>query len=142
MDAFTAAHRSFSFGTIVEVTNLANDRQIRVRINDRGPYVPGRILDLSYGAAKELRMIHRGTSLVSVKVFGAVEKLLASRVAAATPLTANHGCPEQIHPAREPFQIHVATVYRLQHGQIIYGSVRDLWRERRPRRQTSLERFV
>jgi rare lipoprotein A len=54
MNAMTAAHRTLPFGTVVTVTNLDNQRSVRVRINDRGPYVRGRILDLSAAAARSL----------------------------------------------------------------------------------------
>ncbi|HET7340108.1 MAG TPA: septal ring lytic transglycosylase RlpA family protein [Methylomirabilota bacterium] len=54
MYALTAAHRSLPFGTRLKVVNLDNDREVEVRVNDRGPIVPGRILDLSYAAARAL----------------------------------------------------------------------------------------
>ena len=60
MHAFTAAHRSLPFGTRVLVTNVKNDRTVEVRINDRGPFIRGRILDLSYAAARELDPLRRG----------------------------------------------------------------------------------
>jgi rare lipoprotein A len=68
--AFTAAHRSLPLGSIVRVVNAANGRYVRVRINDRGPYVPGRILDLSYAAARQLGMVEGGISAVHVEVIG------------------------------------------------------------------------
>jgi rare lipoprotein A len=52
---FTAAHRTFPFGTMVRVTNISNGRTVIVRINDRGPFTKGRIIDVSPAAAKELR---------------------------------------------------------------------------------------
>lgn len=64
----TAAHRSLPFGTQVEVTNLDNGRQVSVRINDRGPFTPGRIIDLSYRAAKRLGMIRSGIAPVRLEV--------------------------------------------------------------------------
>lgn len=60
MNAMTAAHRTYPFGTMVRVTNLANDKSVTVRINDRGPFVKGRIIDLSYGAAKEIDLLSVG----------------------------------------------------------------------------------
>ena len=60
----TAAHRSLPLGARVRVTNMENGRVVRVRVNDRGPYVPGRILDLSRQAAQVLGMIDRGVALV------------------------------------------------------------------------------
>ncbi|MGI8874785.1 MAG: septal ring lytic transglycosylase RlpA family protein [Egibacteraceae bacterium] len=63
-DDLTAAHRSLPFGTIVRVTNLANGRQVEVRINDRGPYAGNRVIDLSKAAAAEIDMISTGTAHV------------------------------------------------------------------------------
>jgi len=68
MHALTAAHRSLPFGTMVKVTNLDNGKSVVVRINDRGPWVRGRILDLSYAAAQRLEMIGSGTARVRVDV--------------------------------------------------------------------------
>ena len=65
---FTAAHRKFPFGTWLKVTNLSNKRYVIVRVNDRGPFVRGRILDVSYGAAKELGMVGRGVTRISYDV--------------------------------------------------------------------------
>ena len=65
-NAMTAAHRSFPFGTRVRVTNLKNGKSVIVRINDRGPYSKGRVIDLSEAAAKQLDMIEAG--VVSVKL--------------------------------------------------------------------------
>ncbi|GEM_PF-3438369 len=64
----TAAHRTLPFGTVCRVTNLANNRSITVRINDRGPFVKGRILDLSYRAAKLLGAIREGVIDVKIEV--------------------------------------------------------------------------
>lgn len=63
MHAYTAAHKSLPFGTILRVTNLDNDKSILVRVNDRGPYVRGRVIDLSRAAAEEI-----GVSLHKVKI--------------------------------------------------------------------------
>lgn len=70
MYAFTAAHKSLPFGTYVKVRNLKNNREVIVRINDRGPYYPGRIIDLSYAAAKAIGMIGTGTAPVEITVLG------------------------------------------------------------------------
>ncbi len=68
MHAMTAAHRSLPFNTRVRVTNLDNGRSVVVRINDRGPFVEGRIIDLSYGAAGAVGMIGPGTARVRLEV--------------------------------------------------------------------------
>ena len=66
----TAAHRSYPLGTRVRVTNLDNGRTVVVRINDRGPYKAGRIIDLSARAARELDLLADGTAKVRVQVIG------------------------------------------------------------------------
>jgi peptidoglycan lytic transglycosylase len=67
-DAMTAAHRTLPFGTVVRVVNLKNDRSVTVRINDRGPYGRGRIIDVSRAAARALDMIVDGVVKVTVEV--------------------------------------------------------------------------
>jgi len=64
----TAAHRTLPFGTQVRVTNVANGRSVTVRINDRGPFVRGRVVDVSYLAAKTLGMTGRGIAKVKLDV--------------------------------------------------------------------------
>lgn len=64
----TAAHKTLPIGTLIKVTNLANDRSIVVRVNDRGPYVQGRILDLSRAAADALGYVPAGSARVSCEV--------------------------------------------------------------------------
>jgi rare lipoprotein A len=66
-DSLTCAHRTYPFGTLLKVTNLANDREVVVRVTDRGPHIRGRIIDLSYGAAKQLGMLAQGIGVVDVK---------------------------------------------------------------------------
>jgi rare lipoprotein A len=66
--AMTAAHRSLPFGTRVRVTNIANRRTVIVRINDRGPFKPGRVIDLSLAAAGEIGMQAQGLARVVVEV--------------------------------------------------------------------------
>ena len=68
MYEYTAAHRTLPFGTLVKVTNLKNGKSVVVRINDRGPFVRGRIIDLSYASARKIGMIKQGTALVSLEV--------------------------------------------------------------------------
>ena len=63
-----AAHRSLPFGTHVRVENLKNGRSVVVRINDRGPFVRGRVIDVTRGAAEQLDMIHTGTTSVRLTV--------------------------------------------------------------------------
>jgi rare lipoprotein A len=67
MHAMTAAHKSLPLPTWVEVHNLSNGRKIVVRVNDRGPFVGSRVIDLSYAAAREIDMVGAGTALVEVR---------------------------------------------------------------------------
>ena len=67
MYGLTAAHRTLPFGTHLNVVNLANGKSVTVRVNDRGPFIRGRFLDLSYGAAKRLGMVQSGISRVSIR---------------------------------------------------------------------------
>jgi rare lipoprotein A len=68
MEKLTAAHRTLPFDTWLEVTNLANKKHVDVRITDRGPFVNGRIIDLSMAAARELDMVQAGIVRVKIKV--------------------------------------------------------------------------
>ena len=69
-NALTAAHRFLRFGTRVKVTNLRNGRSVVVRINDRGPYAKGRVIDVSAAAARTLGMVHTGVAPVRIKIIG------------------------------------------------------------------------
>lgn len=67
-NAMTAAHRSLPFGTRLRVTSVATGRSVTVRVNDRGPYIPGRIVDVSYSAAESLGIVGRGIAKVKLDV--------------------------------------------------------------------------
>ena len=81
MDGISAAHRTIPLGTRIRVDNLDNGRSIELDVNDRGPFVAGRILDVSRGAARALEMIGPGTARVLITVLGT-----------ATPVSARGGC--------------------------------------------------
>jgi rare lipoprotein A len=68
--ALTAAHRTLPFGTEVVVTNENNGRSVVVRINDRGPFSGGRVIDLSHKAATQIGMINSGTARVRLEIIG------------------------------------------------------------------------
>ncbi len=70
MNGMTCAHRTLPFGTVLLVTNMGNGRSATVRVTDRGPYVSGRIIDLSRGAASALDMLATGTAQVELKAVG------------------------------------------------------------------------
>lgn len=75
----TAAHKSLPFGTYVEVTNLNNGKSVTVRINDRGPFLKGRIIDLSYAAAKAVDMIGTGTAPVRLEILTEISPKISSQ---------------------------------------------------------------
>lgn len=131
MEALTGAHRTLPLGTVVRVTNVKNGKQVQVRINDRGPYVNGRIIDLSHAAAEELGMMEDGISAVSLEVIGshggyllAADGLAAKGGRSLIPLHEYPESPARGHDARG------ARALPLFPG--------DLLRERRARRIADL----
>ena len=93
-DALTAAHRTLPFGTRVRVTNLDNARTVEVRINDRGPFVAGRVIDLSRAGARVIGLIGPGVGPVRVEV------LEPTAVARAAPALPARSSPAPVEPAR------------------------------------------
>ena len=95
-DGMTAAHRSLPFGTIVEVKNLRNGRTVRLRINDRGPFIGGRIIDVSRGGARALGLMGSGTAKVRVTTLSrGARKTRSTRVASSRSVStgsSNFGC--------------------------------------------------
>ena len=73
MNGVSAAHRELPLGTIIKVTHLGNGKSVVVKVNDRGPFVGGRILDLSLGAAKKRDMVDEGVAQVKIEIVKAVE---------------------------------------------------------------------
>ena len=66
-DSLTCAHRTYPFGTLLKVTNLSNNKSVVVKVTDRGPFARGRIIDLSWRAAKELDILAKGVGTVRVE---------------------------------------------------------------------------
>lgn len=94
MHALTAAHKTLPLPGLVEVTNLGNGRRIVVRVNDRGPFVDGRIIDLSRGSAEALGMLSAGVGQVRVRYLGR-----APRTGGGTTLQYADARPEPARPA-------------------------------------------
>lgn len=86
-DSMVCAHRTHPFGTLLKVTNLNNDRSVVVKVNDRGPFGKGKIIDLSYGAAEKIGMTASGVVRVRVEVVGKAD-INKSAPTAAAPKTA------------------------------------------------------
>ena len=72
-DSLTCAHRTYPFGTRLKVTVLSTEREVVVRVNDRGPFVRGRIVDLSWGAARKLGLLAQGVAKVKVELVGHID---------------------------------------------------------------------
>jgi rare lipoprotein A len=123
----TAAHRTLPHGTWVEVTNLANDRSVRVRVNDRGPYVDDRVIDLSYTAAQRLDMVRSGIAPVRVEVVeaDAVPEVIPVVAAAPPPR------PRPVEPAPAPAPVVASDGRYLVHA----GVYADYARARREQRR-------
>lgn len=85
MYSMTAAHNVLPMNTVVKVTNLVNNKEVVVRINDRGPFIDDRIIDLSYGAAKQLGMLRPGTVPVRLAVLESRDTTKSNQYLAATP---------------------------------------------------------
>ena len=71
--SYTGAHKKLPFGTIIRVTNLRNGKEVYIKLNDRGPFINGRILDVSRAAAKAIGLINRGVIQVKVEVISLPE---------------------------------------------------------------------
>ncbi len=95
MHALTAAHKTLPLPTWVEVRNLRNNRSVVVRVNDRGPFVHNRIIDLSYAAARELDMVDDGTSMVEVRVIEFAEPAGDRPTRVSTPPPGGSAAPER-----------------------------------------------
>ena len=90
MEAMTAAHKQLPFGARVQVVNLDNGRTTQVRINDRGPFARGRIIDLSRAAARDIGMLGSGTARVRIEVLD--ETTASNRNSRRDPLAIPEGC--------------------------------------------------
>jgi len=95
-DGFTAAHLTFPFGTLLRVTDAQNGRSVMVVVNDRGPFVKERILDLSYGAAQALDMVRRGVAPVRIEVIQVDRSRLATRWRVQVGSFENEGHAEEL----------------------------------------------
>ncbi|MEQ8232855.1 MAG: septal ring lytic transglycosylase RlpA family protein [Gammaproteobacteria bacterium] len=109
MYRMTAAHKQLPLPTWVEVRNLANNRSITVRVNDRGPFHENRIIDLSYAAALKLGIADAGTAFVEVRAIDAAGRPAPS--APATAPVASAPTPEPLPPTPAPVPASAASLY-------------------------------
>ncbi|MEJ2718382.1 MAG: septal ring lytic transglycosylase RlpA family protein [Deltaproteobacteria bacterium] len=101
MHELTAAHKTLPLGTFVKVTNLENKREVVVRINDRGPFIDNRVIDLSFAAAKKLAMVRPGTAAVRVSVIGKGTAVLALRRPSSWDATSQLRAPNPFYTNRK-----------------------------------------
>jgi rare lipoprotein A len=114
----TAAHRTAPLGTSAVVTNLDNGQAVRVRINDRGPHKRNRILDLSYGAARQIDMVRAGSARVKVEFLAAPQPLVLLPVMPADPVPEQRAPTPTLQPSGTlPFAVQVGA-YQDQHNAI------------------------
>ncbi|MCL2175617.1 MAG: septal ring lytic transglycosylase RlpA family protein [Treponema sp.] len=94
----TAAHPNLPFGTMIVVTNLHNNKNVTVRVNDRGPFVPARIVDISRAAAERIDMITTGTAPVKLEVVGTAPASNSSPIVGAQMSTQISDAPQTVMP--------------------------------------------
>ncbi|MFO0773652.1 MAG: septal ring lytic transglycosylase RlpA family protein [Nitrospiraceae bacterium] len=121
MHQLTAAHRTLPLGSVAVVRSLANGREVTVRINDRGPFARGRILDLSLASAQALQMVGTGTADIELRVIdyqGRLDRLAPLRVQLATfsEVSNAHALLMQLEVDRYPARL----VHSLDHGRRLY----------------------
>ncbi len=119
-ETLVAAHPTLPFNTRVRVINLENWRSVEVRIMDRGPFVPGRIIDLSHAAAREIGMIAPGTVPVRVEVIRLPEAIeTADRYAVQVGAFANRDTAEQLRAAMQA-EFGVARIMQVVKDSVLY----------------------
>ncbi len=115
MDGMTAAHRTLPFQTVVRVHNLDNGKKTQVRVNDRGPFVKGRIIDLSRAAAQEIDMVRPGTARVRLEILRieTVVESLAVQVGSFTQKSRAHALKRKLEGDYDPVTV---SLFRTSRG--------------------------
>lgn len=138
----TAAHKTLPFGTVVKVTHLGNGNSVIVRINDRGPFVKGRIIDLSRRAAEELGLVLEGVALVKIEIVNPDGNAEAPEIASApaeplapaslqpdaTAVQAESSLQDRLTAAQLPFETAPTQGFSLEIGQYHHlGNIRSVY---------------
>lgn len=133
MYAPSAAHRTLPLGTVIRVTNLDNFKSIKVAVNDRGPFVRQRVLDLSYGAARELGFVAQGTARVKIETLEAVRNAAQYTVVAATYTEEENArmlkdrlLTKFEHVTVVPYATNFAILYRVRVGSYAFEEKAEL----------------
>jgi rare lipoprotein A len=104
-NAMTAAHKTLPFDTVVRVHNLNNGEEVDVRINDRGPFVKGRVIDLSLAAAKEIDLVRAGIAPVKLKVLKKGSPVSKASAASSAPVAGSGPIPVAAPPPLPPASV-------------------------------------
>ena len=147
MDAMTAAHRTLPFHTVVRVHNLDNGKKVQIRVNDRGPFVKGRIIDLSRAAAREINMVGPGTAKVRLEILRieAVIESLAIQVGSFTQKSRADALKRRLEGDYDPVTVSLVRTPRGVFHRVLAGNYpnRDKARKALKKlRSKGLEGFV
>jgi len=123
MHAMTAAHRTLPFQTVVRVHNLDNGKKTQIRVNDRGPFVKGRIIDLSRAAAEEIDMVGPGTARVRLEILRieTVIESLAIQVGSFTQGARAHALKRELEGDYDPVTVTLARTSRGLFHRVLAG---------------------
>ena len=123
MHAMTAAHRTLPFQTVVRVHNLENGKRVQVRVNDRGPFVKGRIVDLSLAAAQEIDMVGPGTARVRLEILRieAVNESLAIQVGSFIQGSRAHALKNKLEKDYDPVTVSLFRTSRGMFHRVLAG---------------------
>ena len=123
MHAMTAAHRTLPFKTVVRVHNLDNGKRVHVRVNDRGPFVRGRIIDLSHAAAQEIDMVRPGTARVRLEILRieATAARLAVQVGSFTEEPRAHSLKRKLEGDYDPVTVSLFRTPRGSFHRVLVG---------------------
>lgn len=128
---FTAAHKNLPFNTMLKVVNLENGKSTVVRINDRGPFIEGRVLDLSYAAANKIGMLNEGVAKISYKIIESESTASSDRFDGkkknyAVSATANKPAPKAIVTvAPVSYKVQVGSYKERENSVKIYMRLKD-----------------
>ena len=147
MHAMTAAHRTLPFQTVIRVHNLDNGKKVQVRLNDRGPFVKGRIIDLSHAAAQEIDMVGPGTARVRLEILRieAVIESLAVQVGSFTQESRAHALKRRLEGDYHPVTVSLFHTPRGVFHRVLAGDFPSREKARKAQqklRSKGLEGFV
>jgi rare lipoprotein A len=124
MNAMTAAHTTLPLPTWVEVTNLVNGKRVVVKVNDRGPFVDNRLIDLSFAAATELDMVRTGTTRVEVRAVAPPRDAFGQTVAAASPPAVSPVAAASNAPAVERMFVQIGAFAQPENAERLVARLR------------------